>query len=56
MLIIVLVFTGNGTEEIVRHLTPHTRYLPLPSSYAPVGQLAYKPWLNEYDALGVHKR
>ena len=41
---------GNGTEEIVRNLRPHTRYLPLPSSYAPVGTFSYKPWYSERDA------
>lgn len=41
---------GNGTEEIVRNLRPHQTYLPLPSSWAPVSKLSYKPWLNEHDA------
>ena len=44
---------GNGTEEIVRNLTPHMRYLPLPSSYAPIGSMSYKPWYNEHDADDV---
>ena len=29
---------------------PHNIFLPLPSSYAPVSQFSYKPWLNEQDA------
>ena len=44
---------GNGTEEIVRNLTPHQTFLPLPSSWAPMSQLSYKPWLNERDAEEV---
>ena len=44
---------GNGTEEIVRNLTPHQIFLPLPSSWAPMSQLSYKPWLNEHDADDV---
>lgn len=44
---------GNGTEEIVRNLKPHTRYLPLPSSYAPVSAFSYKPWYSERDAEDV---
>jgi hypothetical protein len=28
-------------------------YLPLPSSWAPVGNVTYKPWLNEQDAEEV---
>lgn len=40
---------GNGTEEIVRNLIPHEVCLPLPSSWAPVSRLSYKPWLNEND-------
>ncbi|KAJ1409956.1 histone deacetylase domain-containing protein [Ochromonadaceae sp. CCMP2298] len=40
---------GNGTEEIIRNLTPHTTHLPLPSSWAPVPLLSYKPWLDESD-------
>jgi acetoin utilization deacetylase AcuC-like enzyme len=47
------VHHGNGTEEIVRNLRPHTRYLPLPSSYAPIGALAYKPWYSETDPQEV---
>ena len=44
---------GNGTEEIVRNLTPHQIFLPLPSSWSPMSQLSYKPWLNERDAEEV---
>jgi len=44
---------GNGTEEIIRNLEPHNIYLPLPSSWAPVSQLSYKPWLNERDSEEV---
>lgn len=28
-------------------------YIPLPSSWAPVGSITYKPWLNEQDADDV---
>jgi hypothetical protein len=28
-------------------------YMPLPSSWAPVGHITYKPWLNEDDANDV---
>lgn len=45
--------TGNGTEEIVRNLTPHMMDLPLPSSWAPMSVQSYKPWYNEEDANGV---
>lgn len=44
---------GNGTEEIVDNLTPHQTFLPLPSSWAPVSKLSYKPWLNEEDSKEV---
>ena len=44
---------GNGTEEIVKNLRPHVIHLPLPSSWAPVSQLSYKPWLNAKDADDV---
>mmetsp|Transcript_6418 Transcript_6418/g.9616 ORF Transcript_6418/g.9616 Transcript_6418/m.9616 type:complete len:622 (+) Transcript_6418:49-1914(+) len=44
---------GNGTEEIVRGLKPHTVFLPLPSSWAPVGRTNYRPWLNERDSEEV---
>jgi acetoin utilization deacetylase AcuC-like enzyme len=44
---------GNGTEEIVRNLTPRKVFLPLPSSWAPVSKLVYKPWLNEQDSKEV---
>jgi hypothetical protein len=44
---------GNGTEEIVRNLSPRQTFLPLPSSWAPVTQLSYKPWLNERDSEEV---
>lgn len=30
--------------------SPHETFLPLPSSWAPVSKLSYKPWLNENDA------
>lgn len=49
----LLLYSGNGTEEIVRNLTPHTIYLPLPSSWAPVSVPSYKPWYNEDDAKDV---
>jgi hypothetical protein len=29
---------------------PHQRFLPLPSSWAPVSQTVHRPWLNEQDA------
>lgn len=32
---------------------PHTTYLPLPSSWAPVGMNSYKPWLDENDSQHV---
>ena len=32
---------------------PHTTYLPLPSSWAPVSKFSYKPWLNEHDSEDV---
>jgi len=41
---------GNGTEEIVRNLTPHMQALPLPSSWAPQWRPSYKPWLDGSDA------
>ena len=41
---------GNGTEAIVRNLTPHMQALPLPSSWAPQWRASYKPWLDESDA------
>jgi len=44
---------GNGTEEIVRNLVPHQMSLPLPSSWAPMSVLSYKPWLNEQDSEEV---
>jgi hypothetical protein len=44
---------GNGTEEIVRNLSPHEIHLPLPSSWAPISQLSYKPWLNDTDSRDV---
>ena len=47
------VHHGNGTEEIVRNLTPRNSFLPLPSSWAPVPVSAYKPWLDEDDAENV---
>jgi len=47
------VHHGNGTEEIVKNLSPHLSFLPLPSSWAPVSQMSYKPWLNEQDAYHV---
>lgn len=40
---------GNGTEEIVRNLTPHMVPLPLPSSWPPQWKQCYKPWLDETD-------
>lgn len=47
-------------------LREHLTYLPLPSSWSPVSQLMYKPWLDETDAddilfasinlyAGIHK-
>jgi hypothetical protein len=45
--------SGNGTEEIVRNLSPRQVHLPLPSSWAPISQLSYKPWLNETDPQDV---
>lgn len=61
-----LIFAGNGTEDIVRNLrsvlvsfsvvfliyfdSPRQIHLPLPSSWAPVAQMVYKPWLNENDS------
>jgi acetoin utilization deacetylase AcuC-like enzyme len=44
------VHHGNGTEAIVRNLKPHKQFMPLPSSWAPVTTLSYKPWFNENDA------
>ncbi len=32
---------------------PHMTHLPLPSSWAPVSVLAYKPWLSEADPQDV---
>lgn len=32
---------------------PRTTYLPLPSSWAPVSQTSYRPWLDETDAEHV---
>jgi acetoin utilization deacetylase AcuC-like enzyme len=47
------VHHGNGTEEIMRNLRPHLTFLPLPSSWAPVSNLIYKPWLDETDPDSV---
>ena len=47
------VHHGNGTEEIVRNLSPRQSFLPLPSSWAPVAVSTYKPWLDEDDAENV---
>ena len=44
---------GNGTEDIVRNLTPREVALPLPSSWAPRTERVYKPWLDETDAENV---
>ena len=44
------VHHGNGTEAIIRNLSPHMEPLPLPSSWAPQYHLAYKPWYDESDA------
>ena len=44
---------GNGTEDIVRNLSPRSIFLPLPSSWAPVSIPSYKPWLNEDDSKEV---
>lgn len=43
------VHHGNGTEDIVRNLAPRLVHLPLPSSWAPVSKMEYKPWYNEQD-------
>lgn len=32
---------------------PHTTFLPLPSSWAPVPSISYKPWLDDTDAENV---
>ncbi len=40
---------GNGTEACVRNLSPSMQPVPLPSSWAPVYQQSYKPWLDEDD-------
>ena len=47
------VHHGNGTEAIVRNLTPHREFLPLPSSWAPAAYESYKPWLDESDHQDV---
>ena len=47
------VHHGNGTEEIIKNLSPHITYLPLPSSWSPVATQSYKPWLNESDAKDI---
>jgi len=47
------VHHGNGTEAIVRNLTPHREFLPLPSSWAPTAYESYKPWLDETDQQDV---
>lgn len=47
------VHHGNGTEEIIRNLQPRQVFLPLPSSWAPVGKFSYKPWLSENDQQEV---
>lgn len=44
---------GNGTEAIVRNLKIHEERLPLPGSWAPRTEEAYKPWLDEDDAHEV---
>jgi len=40
---------GNGTEACVRNLSPSMQQIPLPSSWAPVYQQSYKPWLDDDD-------
>lgn len=32
------------------YFSPHQTFLPLPSSWAPISKLSYKPWLNEQDS------
>jgi acetoin utilization deacetylase AcuC-like enzyme len=44
---------GNGTEEIVRCLTPQQHMLPLPPSCPPQIINIYKPWLDVTDAADV---
>ena len=44
------VHHGNGTEDIVRNLTPRMQALPLPSSWAPQWRRSHRPWLDETDA------
>ena len=40
---------GNGTEEIIRNLSPRTVAMPLPPSWAPRTFESYRPWLDETD-------
>lgn len=44
---------GNGTQEIVQCLRPHTTCLPLPGSWAEQTITTYKPWFDESDADNV---
>lgn len=44
---------GNGTEEVIRNLVPHSQNYPLPPSWAPVAFDSYKPWRDAQDAENV---
>lgn len=45
------VHHGNGTEAILRNLTPHEEMttVTLPFARAAIGHMSYKPWLDEGD-------
>lgn len=49
------VHHGNGTEEIVRQLTPSTRTCTFETPYGAGSQVvhAYKPWRDNHDAENV---
>lgn len=37
----------------ITYYRPHTTFLPLPSSWAPVSSISYKPWLDDTDPENV---
>ena len=44
---------GNGSEDIIRGLLPHTENYPLPSSWAPMSYTAYKPFRDTNDRENI---
>jgi acetoin utilization deacetylase AcuC-like enzyme len=47
------VHHGNGTEDIVRSLSPREVEAPLPGSWAPQRRSIWKPWLSPDDPMEV---